>query len=161
TTACPGSRILLSSGWGHFYSRPERAKFVANALWSDLSPIEWLLRKMGQNLHMQTATWLTHRALIEAAGPWDERLVVDADGEYFCRVLLASDGVRFVPGPRVFYRISPSNRVSFVGRSNKKLEAMFLSMQLHLKYIRSLEDSPRVRAACIAYLQEWLIYFYP
>lgn len=34
-------------------------------------------------------------------------------------------------------------------------------MQLHVKYIRSLEDSERVRAACLTYLQNWLINFYP
>ena len=34
-------------------------------------------------------------------------------------------------------------------------------MQLHMKYIRSLEDSDRVRAACMTYLQNWLLYFYP
>jgi len=30
-----------------------------------------------------------------------------------------------------------------------------------VQYIRSLEDSERVRAASIAYLQNWLIHFYP
>jgi len=30
----------------------------------------------------------------------------DDDGEYFCRVLLASEGVRFVPDARVYYRAS-------------------------------------------------------
>src|SRR5258708_34235649 len=34
-------------------------------------------------------------------------------------------------------------------------------MQLHVKYIRSLEDSDRVRAACITYLENWLTNFYP
>ena len=57
---------------------------------------------MGENLHMQTATWLTSRELAEAAGPWDTRLLVDDDGEYFCRVLLASEGTRFVPEPGCF-----------------------------------------------------------
>ena len=37
--------------------------------------------KMGQNLHMQTATWLVSRELTEAAGPWDTRLSLDDDGE--------------------------------------------------------------------------------
>ncbi|MBV8586136.1 MAG: glycosyltransferase [Verrucomicrobia bacterium] len=157
----PGNRTLLSSAWGYFHFRPEQTKFSPTALWSDLSPVEWLLRKMSQNLHMQTATWLTPRELMEAAGPWDERLVVDDDGEYFCRVLLASDGVKFVPDAKVFYRVSPSTRVSFMGRSNKKLDARLLAMQLHVKYIRSLEDSARIRAACVTYLQDWLINFYP
>ncbi len=99
-------RILLSSSWAYFNYRTHRARFVPTSLWQDLSPVEWLLRKMGENLHMQTATWLTSRELAEAAGPWDTRLLSDDDGEYFCRVLLASEGTRFVPEARVFYRIT-------------------------------------------------------
>jgi hypothetical protein len=34
-------------------------------------------------------------------------------------------------------------------------------MQLHIRYLCSLEDSARVREACIAYLQNWLPFFYP
>jgi hypothetical protein len=34
-------------------------------------------------------------------------------------------------------------------------------MQLHMRYLRSLEDSERVRAACLMYLQSNVIDFYP
>jgi glycosyltransferase involved in cell wall biosynthesis len=155
------TRTLLSSEWGYFAYRTDRAEFCSASLWCDLSPVEWLLRKMGKNLHMQTATWLVSRELTEAAGPWDTGLLNNNDGEYFCRVLLASDGVRFVPEARVFYRITPPRRLSYVGRSEKKKDALLLSMRLHVKYLRSLEDSDRVRAACTIYLQNWLIIFYP
>jgi glycosyltransferase involved in cell wall biosynthesis len=155
------NRTLLSSGWGYFAYRTEKAKFSPTSLWCDLSPVEWLLRKMGENLHMQTATWLTSRDLTEAAGPWDVRLLGDDDGEYFWRVLLASEGVRFVPGGKVFYRVTPSSRLSHIGMSDKKKEAQFLSMRLNVNYIRSVEDSERVRTACLTYLQNWLINFYP
>jgi glycosyltransferase involved in cell wall biosynthesis len=155
------SRTLFSSEWGYFNCRTELAEFTSTSLWCDLSPVEWLLRKLGENQQMQTATWLVSRELTEAAGPWDTRLSHDDDGEYFCRVILASDGIRFVPESKVFYRLSPSNRVSFIGRSDKKKDAMLLSMKLHVKYIRSLEESDRVRAACLAYLQTWLLSFYP
>jgi len=154
-------RILLSSAWGEFAYRIDRARFIRTSLWCDLTPVEWLLRKMGENFHMQTATWLVSRVLTEAAGPWDPRLLSDDDGEYFCRVILASKGIRFVPGGKVFYRITPSSRLSFIGQSDKKKEAMLLSMGLHVGYIRSLEDSDRVRAACLQYLQNWLIHFSP
>jgi glycosyltransferase involved in cell wall biosynthesis len=157
----PDPFTLFSSEWGYFAYRTGRASFSPTSLWCDLSPVEWLLRKMAQNLHMQTATWLVSRELTEAAGPWDTRLCNDSDGEYFCRVLLASNRVRFVPQARVFYRITPSSRVSFIGYSNEKKNARFLSMQLHVKYLQSLENSDRVRAACMAYLQNWLINFYP
>ena len=41
------------------------------------------------------------------------------------------------------------------------MEAQWLSMLMHIGYLRSLEDSKRVRAACLTYLQNWLIFFYP
>jgi glycosyltransferase involved in cell wall biosynthesis len=154
-------RTLLSCAWGHFMYRPRHADFRPTALWCDLSPTEWLIRKMGRHLHMQTATWLVGRELTESAGPWDTRLLGDDDGEYFCRVLLASDGVRFVPQARVFYRMAAAGGLSYVGRSSRRMKAQWVSMQLHIGYLRSLEDSERVRAACVKYLQNLLIDFYP
>lgn len=158
---CQDTRRLLSSGWGYFMYRPSRAQFLPTPLWCDLSPVEWLLRKMGQNLHMQTATWLVSRELTEAAGPWDTRLSLDDDGEYFSRVVLASDAIRFAPDAKVFYRQPGFDRLSRIDRSDKKLESQFLSMQLHVDYLRSFEESERVRAACVNYMQTWLICFYP
>jgi glycosyltransferase involved in cell wall biosynthesis len=158
---CQNTRTLFSSGWGYFAYRTDWAEFSPTSLWCDLSPAEWLLRKLRENLHMQTATWLTSRELTKAAGAWDVRLLGDDDGEYFCRVILASDGIRFVPGAKIFYRITPSTRLSHIGQSDKKKDAQLLSMQLHVKYIRSLEESERVRTACVTYLGNWMINFYP
>src|SRR5256885_493355 len=104
-------RVLLSSAWAFFNYRTQCARFIPTSLWQDLSPAEWLRHKLHENLHMQTATWLTSRELAEAAGPWDTRLHFDDDGEYFCRVLLASEGTRFVPESKVFYRITTTKRV--------------------------------------------------
>lgn len=154
-------RTLASSAWGRFLYRYERAKFVPSAVWCDLSPTEWLLRRMGQNLYMQTATWLVSRELTQTAGPWDTRLLSDDDQEYFCRVLLASDGVRFVPEARVYYRASGTGSLSYIGMSDRKREAHWCSVQLHVGYVRSLEDSERVRAACVSFLQDRMVFFYP
>ena len=158
---CDSRRILLSSPWAPFYYRIRHARFVRNSLWQDLSPVEWLLRKMRENIHMQNATWLVSREVAEAAGPWDTRLHYDQDGEYFCRVLLASEGTRFVPGTGIYYRASGTNRVSFIGNSDKKKESLLLTMKLHIQYLRSLEDSERVRRACLAYIQMGYRNFYP
>jgi glycosyltransferase involved in cell wall biosynthesis len=159
--AAGSPRTLLSSSWGQFMYRPYRARFVPTALWCDLSPTEFLLRKLGQRVFMQTAVWLVSRELSEAAGPWDTSMISDDDGEYFCRVMIASDGIRFVPQARVYYRMVGAVSLSYVGRSDKKLEALWDSMQLHIRYLLSLEDSERTRAACARYLQNYLITFYP
>jgi glycosyltransferase involved in cell wall biosynthesis len=153
---------LLSSSWGHFRYRTESARFVPTSLWEDLTPLEWLIRKMrGDDQHMQTATWLMSRELAEAVGPWDTRLHFDDDGEYFSRALLSSKGTLFVPEARVYYRETSSGRVSHIGASNKKKDALVLSMKLNIQRLRSLEESDRVRKACLVYMQNFYVYFYP
>jgi len=146
-------RVLLSSPWAPFYYRIRGARFVRNSLCQDLSPVEWLLRKTAENLHMQNATWLVSRELAKAAGPWDTRLHINQDGEYFGRVLLASEGTRFVPGTGIYYRASRPTSITYIGNSDKKKDSLLLSMKLQIQYLRSLEESERVRKACLAYLQ--------
>lgn len=154
-------RSLLSCAFGLFEYRYYRARFIPSSLWRDLSALDWLLCKLGENIYMQTATWLVSRELTEAAGPWNTALLGDDDGEYFCRLLLASDGTRFVPDAKVYYRTRGYGTLSYVGYSNRKLDAHWQSMQLHIRYLRSLEESERVRTACLTYLQNCLLYFYP
>jgi hypothetical protein len=40
------------------------------------------------------------------------------------------------------------------------MEAQLASMQTNIRYLRSLEDSPRVRTACLEYLRVWQPAFY-
>src|SRR5260370_7022001 len=154
-------RTLIAGAWASFMYSRNRARFVPTPLWCNLAPVEWLIRKMGQNLHMPPATWLVSRELTQAAGPWNSLLSFDDDGEYFCRVALASEAIRFVPEAKAFYRASGSGSLSNLDESEQKLASLFLSMQLQVGYLRSLEDSERVRAACLSYLQTWFIHFYP
>jgi glycosyltransferase involved in cell wall biosynthesis len=154
-------KLLLSGPYGRFYYRPERAQFKPSPLWNDLTPAEWLTRKMAYNCHMQTATWLVSRELTDAAGPWDTRLLGDDDGEYFCRVKMGSDSIKFVPEARVYYRATDSGSLSYIGASTKKQDAQLVSMRLHIDYLMSLENSERTRAACVTYLQKYMFDFCP
>src|SRR5438477_5078181 len=113
-------RTLISSAWAYFIYSQNRAEFVPTPLWCDLAPVEWLIRKMGQNLQMPPATWLVSRELTQSAGPWDTRLTFDDDGEYFCRAVRASDGIRFIPEARIFYRVSGPGTVSDFDQSEEK-----------------------------------------
>jgi glycosyltransferase involved in cell wall biosynthesis len=156
-----GARTLVSCAFGRFLYRYYRTKFIANDLWYDLPPSEWMLRKLRANLWMAISAWLVSRELTEVAGPWDVRLAIDDDGEYFSRVLSCADYVRFVAAGRVYCRMSGWNSLSHIGLSDRKLEAQWLSMKLQISRLRALEDSERVRMACLAYLQRWLTFFYP
>jgi glycosyltransferase involved in cell wall biosynthesis len=154
-------RTLLSCGWGHFFYRPARARFTPTPLWEDLTPVEWMIRKWENNAHMQTATWLTSRELTAAAGPWDKQLMSDDDGEYFSRVIMQCDAIKFAPEAKVYYRVTNGSRLSSIGKSDAKKNAMWQGMELQIGYLRSLDDTARARAACVNYLQTWLYHFDP
>jgi glycosyltransferase involved in cell wall biosynthesis len=154
-------QVLLSAEWGRFMYRPRHARFSRTRLWEDLSPVEWLSRKLGENLYMPPQTWLVSRELTEIAGPWDERLSLDDDGEYFSRVVAASQGIHFTSGARAFYRASGPGSLSDVDQSKRKLESLWLSLQLQIRRLRELENSPRTRTASIIFLENWLKFFYP
>lgn len=158
---CGSARTLLSSAWGRFIYRAGKVRYVPTALWADLAPVDWLVLKLGQNLFMQTAVWLVSRELSTAAGPWDPQLSYDDDGEYFTRVILASEGTRFVPESKVLYRVSGAGSLSCIGRSQRKQDSLFRSLRLHIEHLRRAEDSERVRVACVQYLQSYFVNFYP
>ena len=156
----PDSLTLLSAAWGRFLSCPVRAKFKPDSLWQDLDPIEWILRKFIDNKFMMNAAWLVSRRLAELAGPWDERLSMDDDGEYACRLVARSQAVKFVPEAKCYYRVGNLGSLSWM-RSNKALSSLFLSISLSIDYLRCLEDSGRTRLACLKYLNDNFELFYP
>ncbi len=155
---CDGHReslVLLSSSFGTFYYRTAKASFVPGILWEDLSPVEWMLRRFSEKVWMIVSSWLTSRRLVELAGPWDERLSFDDDGEYFCRVVSRSERIKFVRESKAFYRDVSSSSVS-QDTSRKSLESRILSAFLCIDHLRSLEDSERTRSACLKFLQRRL-----
>jgi glycosyltransferase involved in cell wall biosynthesis len=156
----PNARILYASSWGLFYFDHQKTKFIPNSLWRDLTPIDWILTKFNDNVWMTIMGWLMSRELTNLAGPWDERLSLDDDGEYICRVVSVSEKVKFVPEAKSYYRKGIFSSLS-VQRSDKELESLFLSLSLSIDHLRSLEDSERTKMASLNYLQLWYSLLYP
>jgi len=154
------SRVLLSGPYGIFYASPKRAKFVRNSLCKDLSPVEWMLRKFSENIFLIPACWLVSRKLTEIAGKWDERLWLNQDGEYFCRVVARSEMVMFTSEAVCYYRQSGFQQKN-QERSDRAHRSLLLSQQLCIQYLRSLEESERTRNACLKYIENWFPLFYP
>jgi glycosyltransferase involved in cell wall biosynthesis len=156
------SRTLVSSAWGRFYHRLGKAKFTPTVLWQDLSPRNWLTLKFRENVWMPTQSWLVSRTLTDLAGPWDESLSFDDDGEYFSRLISHSDHVRFVSAARSYVRRASVGSLSNeFNLSPTKLNSQLRSMKIQMNYLLGLGDGPETRSACVTYLQNWLPYFYP
>jgi hypothetical protein len=96
------------------------------------------------------ALWLTPRAVAEVAGPWNESLTLGDDGEYFTRVVLASEGVVHCTGARCRYRSGIAGSLS----SSKNWESGFAVIDLCEAHLRAREDSDRVRGLLAARWQQ-------
>jgi glycosyltransferase involved in cell wall biosynthesis len=152
--------ILYSGPFGRFYYCYQKAKFVKNSLWQDLTPLDYFLFKFTENIWLQPGAWLVSRKLTELAGPYYDVRSPDDDGEYFCRVVAASERIKFVPEAKAYWRIGNFGSLSYT-RSKEALEALFISISRSIDHLRSLEDSEKTRSACLKYLQDRLWYFYP
>lgn len=154
------SRTLLTSSWGRFFVRRDQAEFASDSLWQDLTPVDWMVTKFTENRFMFPASWLVSRRLADAAGPWNENLSLDDDGEYMCRLVAASRQVRFVPDAKCYYRIGNSSSLSSQ-KSELAMRSGFRSIRLCIEHLLALEDSEKTRHACLKLLQDSLSQFYP
>jgi glycosyltransferase involved in cell wall biosynthesis len=148
--AHPG--CIASGPWARFYDNITEARFVRDATWSDFDPVAFLTLIWREHLMMHPAAWLVPRVIVDKAGPWDEDLTLDIDGEYFCRIVLASEGIKFVEPARCYYRSgigsSISQTVSAAGRWSQ-----WRSLEKCAWFLRERENSPAVCAALAARYQ--------
>ncbi len=151
------SRVLLSCPTGTFYLKPEQARFVPNPLWRDMDPIEWIVTKFRDDCWVGIHSWLVPRELTQQAGPWDERLNADVDGEYFCRVAARAEKIKFVSDAKCYYRLGNLHSIS-----TKKLRAKSesLTIKLYVRHLLELENSERTIAACNKLVNDWIDLYY-
>jgi glycosyltransferase involved in cell wall biosynthesis len=151
---------VASGSWGRFSDDPGAATFTPSALWADLAPVDFLTTAWNGHLMMQPGVWLVPRDVIDRAGPWDERLSLNDDGEYFTRVVLASRGLAFCSDARVYYR--SNNPASLASQANRRaVESQLLSLELSAENLLQSCDTPMTRRAAANLLQRFVYDTYP
>jgi glycosyltransferase involved in cell wall biosynthesis len=155
-----GSNYIASGAWSRFYQHPREAAFTLDALWQDLSPVDWLIQAWQDNLMMHPAAWLIPRSVIEAAGQWDETLSLNDDGEYFCRVILASQGVKFCGQARSYYRSGISGSLSD-RKSDAAYRSAYKAIGLCTEHLLQAETSERAQRASATLFQRFIYETYP
>ncbi|MDO8541021.1 MAG: glycosyltransferase family A protein [Opitutaceae bacterium] len=148
-----GDRLLSSSAWARFRADPGEARFTPQPNWRDLSGPEFLMLHYEERCMMHPAAWLAPRALLDRAGPWDETLTLNDDGEYFARVMLAADRIVFSNTARSYYRSDVPDSLS--GRRDRRsLDSLYRSVELTVAHLLAADSSARARAAA-AYGWKW------
>lgn len=141
----PGS--IASCAWGRFHGDPGQARFVSTPAWRDFpQPADFFIQHFNDGWMMFPAAWLVPRAVAAAAGPWDERLSLNDDGEYFCRVALASRGIVFCGDARAYYRSGVPGSLSD-RKDPAAYRSLYLSIDLSTRALLAHADTPAAREA--------------
>jgi glycosyltransferase involved in cell wall biosynthesis len=151
---------VAACAWGRFTDDPADARFADEAVCRDFAPADFFVLAAHTGAMMHPSAWLVPRAVADRAGPWDESLTLNDDGEYFCRALLAAAGLAFTPGARSYYRSGLPGSLS-QRRDDRSRRSQFRSIELIVKHLLATEDSPRMRRAGANYYQRFLYDFYP
>jgi glycosyltransferase involved in cell wall biosynthesis len=128
-------------------SFPDQSSFI----FSSENPQEFLINLWGGNGErnfIQTNCWLVPKNLIDKAGVWRAYRCPDDDGEFFARVVLASNGIVYTPGVYNFYH-SASGRFDQLSKSKnyKYLMNTLLTIDLKHKYLLKKGFHPKIKKA--------------
>jgi len=152
---------VFTARWGRFTDDPTRVSYPpGNPLFADLAPGAFLQAWASHDCMMHPAAWLVSRALADAAGPWDERLSLNDDGEYFTRIVGAATAVRWCGDAVSFYRSGLADSLS-AQRSRRHLDSAFRALRLITGHMLRLEDSAAMRRAAADLCQRFAYDYYP
>lgn len=153
---------VASASWGRFYNDDLNSfKLNPEPVWKDMKPIDWLVESFwnGANM-MQCALWLIPREILHKSGLWNERLSLINDFDFFIRVLLTAEEIKFTSDAILYYRSGIENSLS-KQKSRKAHESAFLSTKLGIEYLLAAENSNRVRKIAADNMRMWSYEFYP
>jgi hypothetical protein len=151
---------LASGAWARFAHDPSAAVFSPEAVWRDFAPEDFLVASWLGGGMMPNFAWLTPRAVIERAGPWNEALSVNDDGEFFCRVVLASSGIVFCTDARGYYRSAGAATLSG-RRDGAALASAFNAVDLSCRHLLQRCNSAAATKACATHYQRFAYDAYP
>jgi glycosyltransferase involved in cell wall biosynthesis len=160
TLSAAGPRHVASGPWARFHGDVTSARFTPEPVWRDLSAVDFLIECALGELMFPPLAWLVPRALCDAAGPWDGSLSLNDDGEYMSRVLAHSDGIRFSPEARAYYR--SGNPLSYGSRRSRgAAESELRAWDGITATLRSLDPGDRSALAAATGYQRFQANYYP
>jgi glycosyltransferase involved in cell wall biosynthesis len=114
---------------------------------------------------IQPNAFLVSRRIIDKAGKWNESLSLDDDGEFFCRVILASKQIVYSSQAMNFYRKYESNASLSGTKSSTAYRSQFQSNRLKhqhlLSFNKDIDLVPYIHTATFKSMQLLLHALYP
>lgn len=143
----------------------DKAPMYDPYLYDTSDPIKFLITLYGGydgiGGMIQPNAYLAPRYVMEKAGFWEEFYSPDDDGEYFCRVILSSDGIRFSEQGINYYRKYKLGNSLSGRKSRKAREGLLRSLDLKAQHLLAKTNSPEAKFALARLYIENAVLFYP
>jgi glycosyltransferase involved in cell wall biosynthesis len=155
-------KAIASASWGRFYNNNLNTfKLVTDRIDVNMKPIEWLVQSMtNTQVMLQCALWLIPRDILNRSGLWNEELSLINDFEFFIRVLLHADEIRYAENSVLYYRSGLGNSLSAL-KTRKAIESAFQSITLGTEHLLKFENSERIKKISANYFQMFIYDIYP
>lgn len=151
----------LSFGkWIRFFQIPEEGTYQTQKIDKNYPEPYKLLKEIWNGKGMvQPGAYLASKRLILKAGLWNESLNLNDDGEYFCRVILASSKIQFCETSTVYYRSGLINSLS----KRKTIPAVTSHLRSLEYYVKSCINLPffnELRAPLALVFSDFIYQYY-
>ena len=146
-----GNDIIVNCRWGRFSNENVYTTSVKHQLIDKDydNPIDWLTDSwLGYGMSA-IHCWLTPRLIVSSAGPWNESLLKNQDGEFFCRILLNVSKIKFSENSIAYYR-DTLNSVS-KNTSYDACYSTFFSYKLYVSNTCFLQNNKLDVAICVLF----------
>ena len=151
---------IACCAWAKFKTKTKEAIITPQEVWGIQNSVTWLVNSWNGGGMMIPGCWLIPKSIIDKAGLWDERLSLHDDGEFMCRVLLASKGNVFVENTVVYYR-QQSSSLSRDYTSKKAAGSALLVYKSYKQQILKFQDSKLTRRALVRNFSRFIYEYYP
>lgn len=128
--------VIATCKWGRFENDLKDAVVKENQhYYKNFNSSKSIFDNFGKyGGYFPSHAYLTKREVILEAGLWDEKLIINQDGEFFCRVLLNSSSIIFAPSAVAYYRFNNGDNTSAFD-SYEKNKAAIESWKMINSYI--------------------------
>lgn len=156
----PGT--VATGPWSRFYDDDLSTATQSSAPdWRDYEPAsDWLIQSWEGRGTIPTFSWLIPRAVTEAAGRWDEAVLLNQDGVYAAQLLVAARKIAFVDEAWGYYRSGIAGSISR-RRSEEALRSLYDAYASCERTLLAHRDTPEARRAVAGLWQQFLFTAYP
>lgn len=127
-TLLGNSESISTCAWGRF---SDKSNFTLKKLqiFKDYTNASDIFSNYGHKGFFPNMVFLCHRSIFNKSGLWNENLIINQDGEFFCRVILNSKSIYFTKDTYVLYRQDSSTKTSYLS-SIEKAKASIQSWEI-------------------------------